>query len=221
MHVWTANLVDLPLAALSGWAMGYVICLIVGGGMLLISTLLGGDADVDMDGFDIDMDLDVDVDMGGEGVGMGSGSVGGFSLAEWFSMNFVVFFLAAFGLVGTVLSTSDSMSPMLVLASALGAGLVLGQGAHQIMRWIKRTSGGRTTVSADFLDKKARVASAIEKGQRGEIAVAVRGRERFITAKSKHADDAFKLGQAVMIVAYANGLAEVVSCDEFDFVNNP
>ncbi len=52
----------LLMLAAGGWASlatPYWICLIVGGGLLIISSIAGGDADVDVD-LDIDVDMDLD-----------------------------------------------------------------------------------------------------------------------------------------------------------------
>ncbi len=81
-----------PAVILPELTTAYWVALILGGGLLLISTLAGGDADVD-----IDMDLDVDVDID-------TGHAHAASLATWFSMQFAVFFLAMFGLVGVTMT---------------------------------------------------------------------------------------------------------------------
>ena len=90
------------LAATSMLQMVYIICLIVGGGLLMISTFLGGDSDVAADA-DVEMDFDADVDVEVEAdahvEGADVAATGSLSLANWFSMRFVVYFMAAFGLV--------------------------------------------------------------------------------------------------------------------------
>jgi hypothetical protein len=67
----------------------------------------------------------------------------------------------------------------------------------------------------------ARVTVAIVPGQRGEVALQVRGRERFVPAVARRADDRFDVGDRVGIVAFANGTAEVVSRQEYEFINEP
>ena len=74
----------------------YWVCLIVGGGLLLISSIAGTDADA---GFDADVDVDVDVD-----AGVDAGHAHASALASWFSIQFIVFFMAMFGLVGVTLT---------------------------------------------------------------------------------------------------------------------
>ena len=82
----------------------YWICLIFGGGLILVSSVSGGDADADVDvdvdayfdayfdmeadvDVDVDADLDAEVDHGGEIAAAGS-------LATWFSIRFAVYFMA-------------------------------------------------------------------------------------------------------------------------------
>ena len=105
----------------------YWICMIVGGGLLLVSVLggHGSDTDVDVDaGLDADVDvgagfdtdvhadfdtdlhtdfqadgaLDADVDSAAHAEHLAAGHGGIAGLSTWFSMRFVVFFLAVFGL---------------------------------------------------------------------------------------------------------------------------
>ncbi len=223
------------LAALPPLTPVYVICLIVGGGLLAVSTLFShhGDAGADAS-FHADAGVDVHADAGVDipahaGGAHGSGGdfqgphahAGGLALAEWFSISFVVYFLAVFGLVGTVVSYTSALASGWVLAVSLGSGLLLGQGAHRTLRYVRRTSGDSTISARDYLDLPARVTLAIPQGQRGEVAVQVRGRERFVPAAARHADLTFATGDRVVIVAFANGTAEVVSTDEYEFVKQP
>lgn len=211
------------LAATGMLPMVYIICLIVGGGLLVISTFLGGDSDVGGDA-DVEMDFDADADVDVEGdahvEGAGVAAAGGLSLANWFSMRFVVYFIAAFGLIGTALSFTSAMVATPVLIWSVAGGLVMGQAAHQTMRLLKRSSGDGTTAASDFVDKLGRVTLAIEPPQRGEVALQVRGRERFVPAKARRSDDRFEVGADVMIVAFNNGTAEVVSKKEYEFIND-
>ena len=141
----------------------YWICLIVGGGLLLISTLFGGmdaadiDLDLDMD-LDTDMDIDLDADISHDGI---------LSLSSWFSMQFVVFFVAMFGVVGVVLSGSSGLEAHITLAIAISCGLLLGQGVHQTMRKIKSNSGDTTPQVKDYIKRLARVSIGIVQGAPG------------------------------------------------------
>jgi len=213
----------------------YIISLVIGGGLVVISTVFSGDADVDAD-FDMDVDVDVDVDLdvdvdgpvdgdvaadvGGDAdVAAGDHPAGALSLSAWFSVKFVVYFLAMFGLIGTVLTHLTGSSPAMVLVGAVAGGVIVGQVVHQLFRYLRRSGGNSEVVTKDFVDQLARVTIAIAPAKCGEVAVKARGRERFVAAMARRNDDAFKAGDTVGIVAFVAGKAEVVSREEFEFIN--
>jgi hypothetical protein len=246
----------------------YWICFIVGGGLLLISTLMGShadagiDADIGMDadigGIDadvggvdadigVDADVSVDADVGvdadvsvdadvGADVDVSPGHVGGdvhadhvhvehthpgaASLANWFSIRFVIFFMAVFGLIGVVLTHLTDTSSGLAAGWAVLGGLVVGQGVHQLIRKLQRTSGDSTPQARDYVNKLARVTIAITYPRKGEIALHVGRGERFVPAVSKREGSSFKTGEEVAVVGYSGGIAEVVSREEFEFLQN-
>ncbi|MCH7721625.1 MAG: hypothetical protein IH988_11675 [Planctomycetes bacterium] len=216
----------------------YVVCLIVGGGLIVVSTLFGGNADVDVEiggaavadvGVDINADVGVgaDADIGAD-VDVGAGAVhgahvhapSGLSLASWFSIQFVVYFLAVFGLVGTTLTRLSSAGSMTTLLWSVIGGLGIGQGVHQLLRYLRRTSGNSASNVGDYLNQPARVTIKIAPPQKGEVSVSVRGRTRFVPAVARRDDDLFESGDPVVVVAYRNGTAEVVSRKEYEFVTD-
>ncbi|GJM26300.1 MAG: hypothetical protein DHS20C16_27150 [Phycisphaerae bacterium] len=245
-------LATLAMPSLSGL---YIVCMIVGGGLLAISTIFGGDhsgsvdADVDLD-LDLDVDMDVDVDMDMD-VGLDGGLDGGFdggvdggldvdtdavghdhdfggadhhhgalALSTWFSISFLVYFAAAFGLTGTVLTHMTEIAPLTVLITSVLAGLGIGQGVHQTIRALKRSGGNSQISIKDFVGQPGRVTVSIKPPSRGEVGIRVGNREHFIPAVAQREDDSFQRGQAVAIVEYSGGLAVVVSRKEHDFINN-
>ena len=241
-------LAALAMPSLSGL---YIVCMIVGGGLLVISTVFGGDhsGSVDAD-VDLDMDLDVDVDMDMD-VGIDGGLDGGFdggvdggldvdtdavghdhdlggadhhhealALSTWFSISFLVYFAASFGLTGTVLTHMTEIAPLVVLITSVIAGLAIGQGVHQTIRALKRSGGNSQISIEDFVGQPGRVTVAIKSPSRGEVGVRIGNREHFIPAVAQREDDSFQRGVAVAIVEYSGGLAVVVSRKEHDFINN-
>lgn len=204
----------------------YWICTIVGGGLVVMSTLSGDDSDsqVDVDAHvDLDVDMDVEVDAAfdaetghhADGALADAGSV-----AAWFSIRFVVFFMSAFGAVGVVLTHLSDVGGGATFGAALLAGLVMGQGVHQLIRVMRRTSGNSAPTRADYVDQRARVTIAITYPHKGEIVLTVRGAQRYVPAVSKHADRSFPVGAEVGVVDYRGGLAEVVSIEEFEFLSD-
>lgn len=219
----------LSLAAAPALAPVYVVCLIVGGGLLLVSTVFGGHHHADMD---VNVDVHAGVGAGAHTAGAnGVGADGhtfdghaeghGLALTDWFSISFVVYFLAVFGLVGTLLSYTLPLRSGVVLGLSIAGGAVAGQAVHQLLRYLRRTSGDSKVSDVDYLEKPARVTMAVPAGNRGEVAAQVRGAERFVPAVARHPDVKFAVGDSVVIVGYANGTAEIVSKDEHDFLKEP
>ena len=205
----------------------YWVCLILGGGLLLISVLGGvGHSDMDVDahaGLDFhhgDLDAagapaDTDVHMETLHPEAGHAHDGGAStaLSTWVSVRFLVFFLAIFGAVGVILTYMTSTGMASTLAVSAAAGLVLGQAVHHLFRIIRNTSGSGTTQPQDYVNKLARVTIPIIPPDMGEVALQVRGGERFVPAV---AHEKFETGAEVVVVTYRAGVAQVVSRREFD-----
>ncbi len=183
----------------------YWICLIVGGGLLIISSLAGTDADI---GADVDVDGDVS-----------AGHAHASSLTTWFSIQFLVFFMAVFGVVGVTMTHLSSQTGSVTLGAALVGGLIFGQGVHQLMGKLRRTSGDSTPKVEDYVNKIARVTIAVEPPKRGEIALRVGRAERYIPAIAKRQDQTFASGTLVGVVGYHEGVAEIVSREEYEFLS--
>ncbi len=250
-----ATLALLAAADLSGMVAIYWVCLIVGGGLLLVSMIGGlehASADVDAAGaLDTDVSgvhdglgdsLGAHADAGGADISAdatdaahagdadfsaGAGHVGAaghvitaahghqFELAKWFSIRFMVFFLAAFGAFGVILTyfTATGRGPTLVIA--IIAGVLVGQGVHHLLRTIRRTSGDSTPQPLDYVNKLGRVTIGIVYPQKGEVMLNVRGSERFVPAVTAIPEKKYAVGDEVVVVAYRSGIAEVVSQVEY------
>ena len=207
----------------------YVVSLIVAGGFLVVSTFFGGDSDVDVDvdidaDFDLDVDADVDVDVdSATGAEMGGAPAlaaeGALSLSTWISVRFLIYFAAMFGMVGTILTLTSEMGPGRVLAYAVMGGFVVGQIAHQVFRYLKKTSSDSSTHVKDYVNKIGRVTIAIKPRARGEVAIQIGDNERYVPAKAKRSDESFESGQSVGVIDFRAGTALVVSRKEYDFLN--
>ncbi len=198
----------------------YVVSLIVAGGFLVVSTFLGGDSDVDVD-VDIDADFDLEVDVEGD-VDVDSvtdAAEGALALSTWISVRFLIYFAAMFGMVGTILTLTSEMGPGRVLAYAVMGGFVVGQIAHQVFRYLKKTSSDSSTHVKDYVNKIGRVTVAIKPRARGEVAIQIGDNERYVPAKAKRSNEAFESGQSVGVIDYRAGTALVVSRKEYDFLN--
>ncbi|MGB2987501.1 MAG: hypothetical protein WBE26_16680, partial [Phycisphaerae bacterium] len=96
-------------------ATAYWICLIIGGGLLVISSIAGSDTDAGLDA-DVDTDLSVDGDVD---VDVDAGHAHASSLATWFSMQFAVFFLAVFGVIGVTMTYMTTQTDAVIFVCAL------------------------------------------------------------------------------------------------------
>jgi membrane protein implicated in regulation of membrane protease activity len=207
-------------------ATAYWVSLILGGGLLLISCLSGGDADADVGAdfggdisvdADVGTDIDVDTDMSTD---LDGGHGGATSLANWFSMQFVVFFMAICGVIGVTLTHLTGVGPRPTLGIAAIGGLFAGQGAHQVIRKLRRSSGNSTPQLTDYINKLGRVTMDVAHKGKGEVAVRVGRAERFVPAVSKREDAKFQRGDEVAVVDYSGGIATVVSREEFEFLTS-
>lgn len=239
----------------------YVVCAIVGGSLLLISTLsfFGGDADVDadtdvdvdgdvdLDGIggdvDIDADADVDVDMDADvdadadvdvdgdadvdaevhaettdGATAHAGSA--MSLVTWLSVRFLVYFCAVFGVLGLILTYMTDYAAGTTFGVSLAGGIVVGQSVHQLFRKLKMSSSNSATTETDYVNQVGRVSVTITHPRKGEVAIPVRMRERFVPAVAKHPGTTFHVGDEIGVIAYRGGVAEVVSREEFEFLTH-
>lgn len=219
----------------------YVFCLIVGGALLLISTVFGGHhdvgGDVDLGGhfeiggdvdvhgaLEVDPGVDADVELGGAGdhldVGDAAHHDSALALSNWLSVRFVVYFAAMFGLVGTVFTYMTDVSPVATLVVALIAGIAMGQLVHQMIRALQRSSVTSEINAEDFAGKTARVTITVRPPARGEVGVRMGNREVFVPAVAQRGDDTFETGSQVVITSYSGGTAEVVSRKEYEFTHN-
>jgi membrane protein implicated in regulation of membrane protease activity len=201
----------------------YWACLVAGGGLLLFSLLAGGDhGNVDVDahaGLDFHADGGIDTlhaDAGHADVGHAAHDHPAAGLSTWFSIRFMVFFVAVFGAVGVVLTHLTGAPTSTTFAVALAAGAVIGQAVHHLFRAIRRTAGNSTPQPQDYVNKLARVTIAVEPPQVGEVALQVRQGERFVPATAADAHTRFNIGDEVVVVTYRGGIAQVVSKEQFE-----
>ena len=205
-----------PLLASAALIAIYWIALVVGGGMLVLSVLSGdaGDADFDV-GADFDLDLDpdadVDFDAADAAVAPHAAPAHATALSQWFSTQFIVFFLAMFGATGVIVTIVTDAGPGTTLAIALVCGAVIGQGAHRIFNYVRASSGNTLTRPQDYVHKLARVTIPIRGAHTGEIALQVRDAERHVPAVAGGSQADFDKGDEVLVVGYRGGVSSVIS----------
>jgi membrane protein implicated in regulation of membrane protease activity len=184
----------------------YIICAIVGGGLILVTAFTGGgDHDAGHDiGHDADVGHDVSHDSGHDGAD-----------GPWlpfFSVRFWTYLIGVFGSVGLLLTLlSDSREPTTALLSA-GTGLLSGLVAATLVRWLSTHESDSTAREADFLGQRARVTVPIRENQLGRIRTTVKGELLDILATAEE-PKALAEGSEVVIIGMENGRATVMPLD--------
>jgi membrane protein implicated in regulation of membrane protease activity len=216
----------------------YILAAMVGGGLLVFSVLSGahdgGDVDVhgldvDAAGFDADLagvDVDVsgvdvagaDVHVGGldadHDVDVGHGGAGALVLGFFRPRN-LIFFLAAFGITGTVLTVTNASTPdaTVLLSLAMGGGALLL--THSLFSWLRRSEVGIDTVGDREMEgHTARVVLPMAPGEPGRVVCTIADREYYLTARvSKDVTKQLVAGSEVVILGIRDGVAEVIPFD--------
>ena len=163
----------------------YLICLLIGGALVALSAFTGAhDADVDFDvDADVDMDADADVDADADADADGDAAVdhgsGGFEFDAWLpiaSVRFWTFFLAFGGLVGSLLSGFDLLSPIPTAIGSIVTGYVAGLTISWIVRKLKRDDVSSGLSAKDCIGATGQVVLPVSADQPGQIRVRVKGR---------------------------------------------
>lgn len=197
----------------------YLACLIFGGIFIAVTLLFGGDGDVDLDvDADMDVDLDVDADVGGD-VDIDAGGEGMTAAIKFLSFRNIVFFLAFFGLTGTVLTWLNAPF-LLVLAAAIGMGFGAATLMHRVMSHLLKNEVGQALSVDSLVGLPAKVIINITKDHRGKVMLDAGGQELQLLALSadEAAKDEFSAGEIVYILRVENGTVYVV---EEAFIDSP
>jgi hypothetical protein len=206
----------------------------VGGGLLVFSVLSGAHhdvGDVDVHGLDVDaagfdahlagVDVDVagaEVHVGGldadHDVDVGHGGAGALVLGFFRPRN-LIFFLAAFGVTGTVLTVTNASTPnaTLLLSLAMGGGALLL--THSVFSWLRRSETGIDAVGdREIVGRTARVVLPMAPGERGRVVCTIADREYYLTARvSKDVTERLAAGSEVVVLGVQDGVAEVIPFD--------
>lgn len=207
----------------------YLACLVFGGALVAVSLFSGFDADVeasgDMDGLDggdvegLDLDADgvdggdADVDVDGEA--MGAHDHGLTAVVQFFSFRNIVFFLAFFGLTGSVLTLLGTSALTVALLAAL-VGFAAAWALDRSMAYLRHSESGRVSDEKEFEGMRARVLVGVGRSEAGKISVNTE--EKLVTLLATIAADAtrdrFEPGEQVIIVSVESGIAQVAG-EEF------
>ena len=185
----------------------YLACLLFGG-VLLLFSMFGGDAEAgDMADADVDFDADLDAEIHGQGL---------HAAAQFLSFRNMVFFVAFFGLTGTVLSWL-AIPPLLTFGVALAMGLFTATLSHRFLKYLKQSESGAGQEVRELEGMAAKVIVGPSKGRRGKIMIATGDRQLQLLAEvaDEANRDGFSSGEQVFVLRVDDGVAYVV---EKDFV---
>lgn len=183
----------------------YLILLLVGGVLVAVSALAGGDAELDLDAdvdADVDADADLDADADADADSAHVGVHGGFAdgLSAWVpfaSLRFWTFFMAFAGLTGTLLTLLGLMGPIGTGVTAGALGYACGLGITVAIRHLKKKSVSSTVTEADFVGATGRVLLPVRVGEVGQVRVSIRGRDVDCMAITE--DDALDAEREVLV----------------------
>lgn len=172
----------------------YLIALMLGGTLVLATLILGGHGDGALE-TDLDLDVDVDVDVAAEvdsdaGADADSDAVGAAdAILSWLpvsSMRFWTFFLAFFGLTGSILTGFD------MLSSSLGIGIIAGMVGYvsgftvvRALRNLRATSTDSSVSEQDYLGATGVVMIGVHRGALGKVRLALKGRDVELLAETE------------------------------------
>lgn len=198
----------------------YILAAMLGGGLLLFSILSGahhGDGDLDVSGMDVEVDGGLDHDVGDvhadHDMDTAHDAAGQLFLGLFRPRN-IIYFLAAFGLTGVLLTWSGTSE-----STALGLSLAMGGGAmvltHAVFTWLRRSEIGLDTMSeAEVEGREGRVVLPLAPGQPGRVVCVVGDREHYLTARlASDVRRSLAAGEEVVVLSMEGGVAEVIPFD--------
>lgn len=195
----------------------YIICAILGGGMAALSAVFGGDAELDADldagfdadlGADIDLDLDVDADADVDVGGLGS------IWMPFLSIQFWIFALAVFGLVGTSMRLLLGTTVFVELAAAVPSALLMGGGVSWTIRTLRQTQISSSMDSRAWLGSEGDALFPISETSPGKIRVKIGEREHELLAVSQDGVE-IAAGERVVVIELDGTRAKVQRADKF------
>jgi len=182
----------------------YLVCLLLGGLLIAVSIFGGGDADVDVDaGADTDLDVEADVDAEGGGEGVTAA-------ARFLSMRNLVFFMAFFGLTGTLLTLLQA-NHLATLLTSFGLGAFAAYAVQRLMDYLRSSQSGALPSTSALAGAEARVVVGLAGKRPGKIDVVAGDRTHQLVARMHEGAgvDHVEVGDTVVVVRIQDGIALV------------
>jgi membrane protein implicated in regulation of membrane protease activity len=175
----------------------YVISLILGGGLLLLSVLFGGEAE------------GLEEEIGGEA---GEGGLG--RVLPLASLFFWTFFLAFLGLTGVLLTfLAPGMGGLVIAGLAVGMGLLAALAAGSVLRRLGRGQVDSNVGPGDVVGRLGQVVVPVGRGRTGKVRIELKGRTVELLA---HGDDEELLAPSHQVLVHdvlEDGSVHVISAE--------
>jgi len=174
----------------------YLVCLTFGGILVLVSVF-GGDAEIDASD-----DLD--------GLADDSSPSSAHSVFQYLSFRGLVFFLAFFGLTGSLLTILGTPA-WIVLVAALPMGIFAGGAIQAAIGYLQRTESGQALELKQLEGSRARVLIGCTPDRRGKIVIDTQERTMQLLAvvAEEATCRAFSPGDSVIVVRFRDGVAYI------------
>jgi len=180
----------------------YLACFVIGGFVIVVSLIGGGDADLD-----VDIDVPADVEVEAEAEPADEATVG---VARYLSMRNGVFFVGFFGMSGTLLTLLGA-APTPALVASIALGFAAAAVVQQVMGYLRRSQSGAVPEPNALAGARARVLVGPTRVASGKVEVSAGDRTQQLVARV-HAEsgvDHFEPGDSVVIVRVEDGKALV------------
>ncbi|MCB0269131.1 MAG: hypothetical protein R3C41_01380 [Calditrichia bacterium] len=199
----------------------YLACLLFGGLFIIISLFFGADADAEADvdvDVDTDIDVDTDVEMDADAAEVEVSGEGTVEAIKFLSFRNFVFFVAFFGLTGSLLTWIGS-NFLLTFGAAITLGFVAATVMHRVMKQLAATEVGETLNLDRLVGMPAKVTINVSRDHRGKVSLEAVGQRMQLLAQTAEESerDEFSVGESVYILHVKNGIAFVV---EEAFINS-
>ena len=201
----------------------YIFCLVLGGGLLLLSLLgdafgdTASDLDLDVSG-DLSLDIDgADIDSSALDLGDADAHAGdGTQASRILSIRTLTYALFGFGAVGTLLGVFGSAGSTTTLGLALTGGFLAGALVTGVFRYLETTDTGAQVSDASFVGLSGTVTLPITEGSAGSVTV--RRGQRQVTLRALPHESVRDLDptewRSVVVVEMEHGVARVAPADD-------
>lgn len=199
-----------------GWMLAfYVAAAILGAGLILVALLGGHDHGSDHSVADHGHVAGHDPAQHDGSGASGSGGAGEVVLGLLRPRN-LTFFLAGFGLTGTLGTLVGAAGAPLTLLLALGVGTLAMVATHGVFLWLARTESAADVLSETELEGAlGRVVLPFGPGERGRVACIMGGRDVHLVARlAEGAGRPVASNQEIVVMRVVDGVAEVIPLGE-------